>query len=112
MTRPTLEAAENLAEEGIDCEVVDLRTLSPMDEETITASFRKTGRAVVVHEAPETGGLAGEITATLQEAVLYQEAPIERVTGFDVPFPLYALEDYYLPEAARIEDGIRETVEF
>jgi pyruvate dehydrogenase E1 component beta subunit len=112
MTRPTLEAAENLAEEGIDPEVIDLRTLSPMDEEAVVESFRKTGRAVVVHEAPKTGGLAGEITATLQESVLYQEAPINRVTGFDVPVPLYALEDYYLPEAARIEDGIRETVDF
>jgi len=113
MTRPTLEAADNLAEEGIDCEVVDLRTLSPLDEETIVESFRKTGRGVVVHEAPKTGGLAGEITATIQEEVLlYQEAPIGRVTGFDVPVPLYALEDYYLPEPARIEDGIRETVEF
>jgi len=112
MTRPTLEAAENL-DGDIDCEVVDLRTLSPLDEETIVESFRKTGRAVVVHEAPKTGGLAGEITATIQEEVLlYQEAPIGRVTGFDVPFPLYALEDYYLPEAARIEDEIRETVEF
>ena len=113
MTRPTLEAAETLAAEGIDAEVVDLRTLSPLDDETIIESFRKTGRAVVVHEAPKTGGLAGELIATIQEEVLlYQEAPIERVTGFDVPFPLYALEDYYLPEAARIEDGIRETVEF
>jgi len=113
MTRPTMEAAANLAEEGIDCEVVDLRTLSPLDDETILESFKKTGRAVVVHEAPKTGGLAGEIIATIQEEVLlYQEAPIGRVTGFDVPFPLYALEDYYLPEAARIEDEIRETVEF
>jgi len=113
MTRPTLEAAENLAEEGIDAEVLDLRTLSPLDEETITESFRKTGRAVVVHEAPKTGGFAGEIVATLQEEVLlYQEAPVGRVTGFDVPFPLYAIEDYYLPEAARIEDEIRETVAF
>ncbi|WP_424017417.1 alpha-ketoacid dehydrogenase subunit beta [Halorientalis pallida] len=113
MTRPTMEAAENLAEEGIDCEVVDLRTLSPMDEDAIKESFKKTGRAVVVHEAPKTGGLAGEIIATIQEDVLlYQEAPINRVTGFDTPYPLYALEDYYLPEAARIEDGIRETVEF
>ncbi|WP_302081966.1 alpha-ketoacid dehydrogenase subunit beta [Salinibaculum rarum] len=113
MTRPTIEAAENLAEEGIDCEVVDLRTLSPLDDEAILESFQKTGRAVVVHEAPKTGGLAGEIIATIQEEVLlYQEAPIGRVTGFDVPFPLYALEDYYLPEAARIEDEIRETVEF
>jgi pyruvate dehydrogenase E1 component beta subunit len=113
MTRPTMEAADDLAEDGIDCEVVDLRTVSPIDEETITQSFRKTGRAVVVHEAPKTGGLAGEIIATIQEDVLlYQEAPIARVTGFDVPFPLYALEDYYLPEAARIKDQIRETVEF
>ena len=113
MTRPTLEAAEDLAEEGIDCEVVDLRTLSPLDEEAIKESFKKTGRAVVVHEAPKTGGLAGEITATIQEDVLlYQEAPINRVTGFDVPFPLYSVEDYYMPEPARIKDGIRETVEF
>ncbi len=113
MTKPTQEAAEELAEEGIDCEVVDLRTLSPLDEDTIKESFQKTGRAVVVHEAPKSGGLAGEIIATIQEDVLlYQEAPINRVTGFDTPFPLYALEDYYLPEAARIKDGIRETVEF
>ncbi|GAA0549109.1 alpha-ketoacid dehydrogenase subunit beta [Halorubrum ejinorense] len=113
MTRPTLEAAETLAEEGIDCEVVDLRTISPLDREAVVESFKKTGRAVVVHEAPKTGGLAGEITAILQEeALLYQEAPIGRVTGFDVPYPLYALEDYYLPSAARIEDGILEAVEF
>jgi pyruvate dehydrogenase E1 component beta subunit len=113
MTRPTLEAADDLEAEGIDCEVVDLRTVSPLDEETILESFQKTGRGVVVHEAPKTGGLAGEISATIQEEVLlYQEAPIKRVTGFDVPFPLHALEDYYLPEAARIKDGIRETVEF
>ena len=113
MTRPTVEAAETLAEDGIDCEVVDLRTLSPLDEEAILDSFRKTGRAVVVHEAPKTGGLAGEIIATIQEeALLYQEAPIGRVTGFDAPYPLYALEDYYLPEAERVADGIRETVKF
>ena len=113
MTRPTMEAAETLAEEGIDCEVVDLRTLSPLDDESIVESFKKTGRAAVVHEAPKTGGLAGEITATIQEeALVYQEAPITRVTGFDTPFPLYALEDYYMPEATRIEDGIREAAEF
>jgi pyruvate dehydrogenase E1 component beta subunit len=110
MTRPSLEAAEAIAEEGIDVEVVDLRTLSPMDTDAIVESFKKTGRAVVVHEAPKTGGLAGEITATIQEeALYYQEAPIERVTGFDVPYPLYALEDYYMPEHARIEDAIRDT---
>jgi pyruvate dehydrogenase E1 component beta subunit len=93
--------------------VVDLRTLSPLDTDTIVESFKKTGRAAVVHEAPKTGGLAGEITATIQEeALLYQEAPVGRITGFDTPYPLYALEDYYLPEAARIADGIREVSEF
>ncbi|SFS12195.1 pyruvate dehydrogenase E1 component beta subunit [Halomicrobium zhouii] len=113
MCRPTIEAAEDLAEDGIDVEVVDLRTLKPMDTETIVKSFEKTGRAVVVHEAPKTGGIAGEIIATIQEeALLYQEAPIGRVTGFDVPFPLYALEDFYLPEPARIADGILDAIEF
>ncbi|AGN01834.1 Pyruvate dehydrogenase [Salinarchaeum sp. Harcht-Bsk1] len=112
MARRTLEAAADLEGE-IDVEVVDLRTISPLDEETIVESFKKTGRAAVVHEAPKTGGMAGEIAATIQEeALLYQEAPIERITGFDTPFPLYALEDYYLPEAARIADGIREAFEF
>jgi len=112
MARRTLQAAEDLAGE-IDVEVVDLRTVSPLDDETIVESFEKTGRAAVVHEAPKTGGLAGEIAATIQEeALLYQEAPIERITGFDTPFPLYALEDYYLPEAERIADGIREAVAF
>ncbi|QAU13146.1 alpha-ketoacid dehydrogenase subunit beta [Halorubrum sp. BOL3-1] len=113
MTRPTLEAAETLGQEGIECEVVDLRTVSPLDREAIVEAFEKTGRAVVVHEAPKTGGLGGEITAILQEeALLHQEAPIGRVAGFDVPYPLYALEDYYLPSAARIEEGILEAVEF
>ena len=112
MTGPSIEAAESVADDGIDVEVVDLRTLSPMDTDAIVESFKKTGRAVVVHEAPKTGGLAGEITATIQEeALYYQEAPIERVTGFDVPYPLYALEDYYMPEDARIEDAIRDTYE-
>jgi pyruvate dehydrogenase E1 component beta subunit len=107
MTRPTLEAADELAGE-IDVEVVDLRTLSPMDRTGIVESFQKTGRAVVVHEAPRTGGLAGEITALLQEeALYYQEAPIERVTGWDAVYPLYELEDFQLPNAARIEEAIR-----
>ncbi|MFB6270709.1 MAG: alpha-ketoacid dehydrogenase subunit beta [Halobacterium sp.] len=112
MTRPTLEAAENLEGE-IDVEVVDLRSLSPLDEDTVVESFEKTGRGAIVHEAPKTAGVGAEITATLQEeSLLYQEAPIKRITGFDVPFPLAALEDYYLPEPERIESGIRETVEF
>jgi pyruvate dehydrogenase E1 component beta subunit len=113
MTRPTLEAAEDLAGEGLDVEVLDLRTVSPIDEDAIVESFEKTGRAAVVHEAPRTGGLGAEITSIIQEeALLYQEAPVERVTGFDTPFPLYALEDYYLPEPTRIKEGIREAAEF
>ncbi len=84
-----------------------------MDTDAIVDSVEKTGRAAVVHEARKTGGLAGEIIATIQEAaLLYQEAPVTRTTGFDVPFPLYALEDYYLPETARIKDGITEAVDF
>ncbi|QCJ46752.1 alpha-ketoacid dehydrogenase subunit beta [Haloprofundus sp. MHR1] len=112
MTRATMEAAENLEGE-VDVEVVDLRTVSPLDREAIVESFKKTGRAVVVHEAPKSGGLGGEITSIIQEeALMYQEAPVERVTGYDVPYPLYALEDYYLPNAARVEEGIRNAVEF
>ncbi|MDH5018967.1 alpha-ketoacid dehydrogenase subunit beta [Halobacterium rubrum] len=111
MTRPTIEAAEKL--DRVDVEVVDLRTLSPIDFDTIVESFKKTGRAAIVHEAPNTGGLGAEIAATIQEeALLYQEAPVERITGFDVPFPLAALEDYYLPEPARIAAGIEEAFDF
>ncbi|SEL97896.1 alpha-ketoacid dehydrogenase subunit beta [Haloferax larsenii] len=114
MTRPTLIAADNLADEyGVDVEVVDLRTLSPLDIETIVESFKKTGRAAVVHEAPKTAGLGAEISSTIQEeALLHQEAPIKRITGFDTPMPLHGVEDYYLPQAVRIQDGILETVEF
>jgi pyruvate dehydrogenase E1 component beta subunit len=112
MTKPTLAAADELAGD-IDVEVVDLRTLSPMDRATIVESFQKTRRAVVVHEAPRTAGLAGEIIATIQEeALLYQEAPVKRITGWDVVYPLYDLEDFQLPNAARVRDGIREVASF
>jgi pyruvate dehydrogenase E1 component beta subunit len=114
MTRPTLIAADNLADEhGVDCEVVDLRTLSPLDAGTVVASFEETGRAAVVHEAPKTAGVGAEIAATIQEeALCYQEAPIRRIAGFDAPMPLHALEDYYLPQAVRVQDAILETVAF
>jgi len=113
MTQPSLIAAEELAAEGIDVEVVDLRSLSPLDTETITRSFKKTGRAAVVHEAPRTGGVGAEVAATIQEeALVYQEAPVKRITGYDAPMPLHAVENYYLPQAVRIQDGIREIVEF
>jgi pyruvate dehydrogenase E1 component beta subunit len=114
MTRPSLVAADNLADEhGVDVEVVDLRTLSPLDRDTIADSFRTTGRGVVVHEGPKTGGVGAEVAATLQEeALVYQEAPVRRIAGFDAPMPLHALEDYYLPQAVRIQEGILETVAF
>ena len=114
ITRPALIAADNLADEhGVDCEVVDLRTLSPLDTDSVVTSFEKTGRAAVVHEAPKTAGFGAEIATTIQEeALLYQEAPIKRIAGFDAPMPLHALEDYYLPQAVRIQDGILETVTF
>ena len=111
MMHPTLEAVGNL--EGIDAEVIDLRTISPLDADTVVESVRKTGRAVIVHEAPRTGGFGAELVARINdEALVYLEAPVERVTGFDVPVPLLAMEDYYLPNPPRIEEGIRRAVEF
>jgi pyruvate dehydrogenase E1 component beta subunit len=111
MTRPSLIAVEELSGE-IDCEVVDLRSVSPLDREAIADSVAKTGRAVVVHEGPRSGGIGAEVVATVQEEALFsQEAPIRRITGYDVPVPLHQNEDFYLPAAVRIVDGIRETVE-
>ncbi|MDZ7701493.1 MAG: alpha-ketoacid dehydrogenase subunit beta [Halobacteriales archaeon] len=113
MMSPTLEAAENLAEAGIDAEVVDLRSISPLDRETVVESIKKTGRACIVHEAPRSGGFAAEVIASVQErAIVYLEAPIERVTGFDVPIPMLAREDVYLPNPPRIEEGVKSVVEF
>lgn len=112
--RVVLEAADRLAAEGrYDVEVVDVRTLSPFDFETVTASVVKTGRAVVVHEAPRSGGFGAEIAAQLMErAILHLEAPVRRVTGFDTVPPLAKLEDYFLPDADRVVDEIIATMEF
>jgi pyruvate dehydrogenase E1 component beta subunit len=113
MLHPTLKAASRVADNGIDAEVVDLRSLSPLDNETIVISVKKTGRAVVVHEAPRTGGLGAEIAARInEEALLELEAPVERVTGFDTPIPLPRLEDYYLPDMDRIVAAIQKVMEF
>jgi len=112
MLHEAITAVDRLAAEGIRCELIDLRTLWPLDIETILNSVRKTGRAVVVHEAARTLGLGAEIAALIQErAFVYLEAPIKRVTGWDTPFP-YTLDEHYLPRAPRIEKGIRETLEF
>jgi 2-oxoisovalerate dehydrogenase E1 component beta subunit len=112
MVRTALEAAEKGAKRGFDLEVIDLRTLVPFDVERILASVKKTGRVVIVHEAPRTSGFGGEIAATIQEkAILHLEAPILRVTGFDTPFP-YTLEHEYLPDADRVLDAVERVVNF
>ncbi len=102
-----LEAAEAAREEGWDLEVVDLRSLVPFDEETVVASVRRTGRAVVVHEAPGFAGPGGEIAARLGERCFhYLEAPVLRVTGFDIPYPPPMLERHHLPGVDRVLDAV------
>ncbi|NOZ80232.1 MAG: alpha-ketoacid dehydrogenase subunit beta [DPANN group archaeon] len=98
-------------ESGI--ELIDLRTIWPFDIDTIITSVKKTGRALIVHEAPRTAGMGAEIAARIQEqCLLHLEAPVIRVTGFDVPFPQFALEEHYLPNVTRILDGIQKVLEF
>jgi 2-oxoisovalerate dehydrogenase E1 component beta subunit len=98
--------------DGISVEVVDLRTLMPYDIDTILASVKKTGRCVIVHEAPRTCGFGAELIASIQErAIEYLEAPILRVTGFDTPVP-YTLEHEYMPNADRVLAAIRKTLEW
>lgn len=105
-------AVERLAQDGIRCDLLDLRTLWPLDIEAVVASAKKTGRVVIVHEAARTLGLAAEIATLIQErAFVHLEAPVKRITGWDTPFP-YTLDDAYLPRSPRIEQGIRETIEF
>src|SRR5258706_10323445 len=112
MLYEALEAANQAALAGIECEVIDLRTLWPVDIDAIVASVRKTGRVVVVHEAPRTCGFGSEIITLINEkAFLYLEAPPVRVTGFDTPFP-YSLEMEYLPLAHRILPAIVETARY
>jgi len=113
MVREALRAAEMVKEKGINAEVIDLRTISPMDDETVMASVKKTGRAVIVHEAARTCGLGAEIIARINEkAILSLEAPVERVTGFDTVFPLYKMEHHYLPSPERVVRGIRKVMAF
>jgi pyruvate dehydrogenase E1 component beta subunit len=110
MTHTALEAANEAEKQGLDLEVLDLRTLLPFDIETILDSVRKTGRVVIAHEAPRTCGYGAELVASIQERVMeYLEAPILRVTGFDTPFP-YTLEHEYMPNAERIIDAARKTL--
>ncbi len=111
MARVCLEALKLVKD--VSVELIDLRTLSPLDDKMITDSVRKTGRAVIVHEEPRTLGLGAEIIARINEkAFLYLEAPVKRVTGYDVPMPLAKLEDYYLPDAERVADAVKEVATF
>ncbi|MBD3854643.1 MAG: alpha-ketoacid dehydrogenase subunit beta [Acidobacteria bacterium] len=113
MVRVCLDASEVLAREDISAEVVDLRTLNPLDRETMISSVVKTGRAVVVHEAPRTGGFGAEISAQIHEhAMLQLEAPVQRVAGFDVVFPLAQSEKLYLPSRDRIVKAVEKVLAF
>lgn len=99
--------------EGVDAEVIDLMTLSPFDEGTVYKSIKKTGRVVIVHEAPKTCGFGAELSASIaEEAMLYLKAPILRVTGYDVVMPLPKFEDYYMPSVERIRKAIEEVMKY
>jgi 2-oxoisovalerate dehydrogenase E1 component subunit beta len=107
MVRTALDAAGAAADEGKDLEVIDLRTLSPLDLAPVYASVRRTGRLVVVHEAPRNVGLAAEIAARVTEECFYSlESPVLRVTGFDIPYPPARVEEEYLPDLDRVLDAV------
>lgn len=107
------QAAQQAEDRGISCDVIDLRTLYPLDEELIAESIQKTGRAVIVHEAPRMSGLGNDIVSVINDtSFLYLRAPIERVTGFDVPVPFFALEEHYLPTPKRVLESIEKAVHF
>ena len=113
MLREVLKAAETADKDGVKVEVIDLRTISPMDDVTFLESVRKTGRAVVVHEAPPTCGVGAEVIARINEkALLSLQGPVARVTAFDTIVPLTKLENLYLPSPERILRGIRKAMTF
>jgi 2-oxoisovalerate dehydrogenase E1 component beta subunit len=110
MVLTALDAAAELEREGLDVEVIDLRTLAPLDKEAILASVKKTSRALVLHEASLTGGIGGEISAIIsQEAFEWLDAPVLRVASIDTPVPYSPpLEDYYLPQVKDVVDAARK----
>ena len=114
MMRPTLTAVQQVAKErGAGIELIDLLTMSPLDNDAIINSVRKTGRAVIVQEAPKTLGMSSEIVTRINDqALMYLEAPVKRVTGFDVVTPYFGREQHYLPDAGRIAVAIGETLDF
>jgi pyruvate dehydrogenase E1 component beta subunit len=113
MVRTALDTATAAEEEGWDLEVVDLRTLNPFDAETVVASVRKTGHAVVIHEAQVFAGFGAEVAAQITERAFYDlEAPVLRVGGFDVPYPAAKLEEFFLPDTDRILDAVERSLSF
>jgi pyruvate dehydrogenase E1 component beta subunit len=113
MVKTCLEAAVAAEEEGRALEVIDLRTLSPLDLAPVFESVRKTGRAVVVHEAPITLGLGAELAARITEQCFYSlEAPVQRVGGFDTPYPPSRIEEEYLPDLDRVLDAVDRSLSF
>ncbi len=113
MVRTALDAAEAAEEEGWDLEVVDVRSLQPLDVATITESVKRTGRAIVVHEAARQLGMGAEIAARIQqEAFYYLEAPVLRATGFDTPYPPAMLEKFWLPDVDRILDLVEDSLQY
>jgi 2-oxoisovalerate dehydrogenase E1 component beta subunit len=113
MVRTAMEAAEAAADEGWSLEVVDLRSLSPLDTASIVASVERTGRAIVVHEAAQTLGMGAEIAARIQERAFYHlEAPVLRATGYDTPYPPAKLEEYWLPDVDRILDMVERSLSY
>jgi pyruvate dehydrogenase E1 component beta subunit len=113
MVPVAMKAAEQAEKQGIKCDVIDLRTLYPIDKDIIAESVQKTGRAVIVHEAHETGGVGNDIISIINDtSFLYLKSPVERATGFDVPVPLFALEEHYLPTPQRVYKAIEKVVHF
>lgn len=113
MIKETLEAADQLAKQNISAEVIDVATIKPIDMETILASVEKTGRCVIIHEAPRTCGVGAEIGATVAErGLLSLLAPIQRVTGYDTVMPYFKLEKNYMPNAKRIIEAVQTQMEF
>lgn len=113
MVRDVQKASEMVKEKGINAEIIDLRTIAPMDRETFIASVKKTGRILVVHEAPKTLGVGAEIISIVNEKVfLYLEAPPTRLTGFDTTFPLPRGEHHYIPTPERIAKAIEDLVRY
>ena len=113
MVKETLEAADSLKEKGVECEVIDVACMNPLDHDTILASVSKTGRCVIIHEAPKSCAVGAEISATIAErALLSLKAPVQRVAGYDTVMPYYKLEQQYMPNTADILAAVQTTLEF